>query len=146
MSPNFWLAVEKIVMTYVQSFLGLLILDLQDTLSVTTPTKLAIAALPAAITVISATIPQVSNALPYYTQVILNAARTFVQGFLGFLLAQQVFVLDVSIGKAAWFAALPAALSVLKSGIARGVGSRQTANLLPIEQDPQVRGTFAAAA
>lgn len=136
MSPTFWLFLEKVVATYVQSFLGLVILDLNDTLSTSTPTALAIAALPAALTVISASMPNVGADLPYLVQLVLNTARTFVQGFLGFLLAQQVFTLDVSIGQAAAFAALPAALAVLKGGLARYVGRHDTPALLPTELDP----------
>jgi hypothetical protein len=136
MSSNIALLVEKVISTYVQSVIGLIILDLNDTLSTSTPTALAIAALPAAITVLTASLPVVSERLPFYVALLGNTARTFVQGFLGFLLAQQVFTLDVSIGQAAAFAALPAALAVLKAGIATRVGDPNTPNLLPADVDP----------
>lgn len=136
MSPTFWLTIEKVIATYVQSLIGLVILDLNDTLNTQTPTMLAIAALPAAITVISASIPAASARLPYVTQLVLNTARTFVQGFFGYLLAIVPFRLDASVGQAAAFAALPAALAFLKGGLARYVGNSSTPNLLPVELDP----------
>lgn len=136
MSSNIALLVEKVISTYVQSVIGLIILDLNDTVSTSTPTALAIAALPAAITVLTASLPTVPERLPFYVALLGNTARTFVQGFLGFLLAQQVFTLDVSVGQAAVFAALPAALAVLKAGIATRVGDPNTPNLLPANVDP----------
>jgi hypothetical protein len=133
---NIALFAEKVIATYLQSFIALVIFDLNDTLSTSTPTALAIAALPAAITVLTASLPTVPERSPFYVALFGNAARTFAQGFLGFLLAQQVFTLDISVGRAAVFAALPAALAVLKAGLATRVGDPNTPNLLPANVDP----------
>jgi hypothetical protein len=81
---------------------------------------------------VAATIPPVlvvlSNALPalvytgpvWWIDALVRVARSFVQGFLGALLAGQ-FVLDVSTLQAAAMAGLLAAAAVVKTLLARRV-------------------------
>jgi hypothetical protein len=139
MTTNFAVFAEKVIATYVQSLIGLYLLDMNDTLNTSTAHALAIAALPAAITVITASLPLVPDGLPYYLALFGNVARTFVQGFLGYLLALPIFQLDASVGRAALFAAIPACLAVLKGALASKVGNPTTPNLLPAAVDPAPR-------
>jgi hypothetical protein len=139
MTTNFAVFAEKVIATYVQTLIGLYLLDVNDTLNTSTPQALAIAAIPAAITVISASLPIVPDGLPYYLALLGNVARTFVQAFLGYLVAQPIFHLDPSVGRAAVFASIPACLAVLKGAIAAKVGNPDTPNLLPATVDPAPR-------
>jgi hypothetical protein len=59
---------------------------------------------------------------------------TYVQAFLGLLLASGFGVdgvLDLSLVVKAGVAALPAALSLVKGLLARGVGDKESASLAP---------------
>lgn len=59
-----------------------------------------------------------------------RALSTYVQVFLGLLLA-GTFALNIDSLKAAGIAAIPAALSVLKSSLASLVGDKDSASLDP---------------
>lgn len=133
----FLLLVEKTVATYLEWLIGLFIADMLDTLNTTTPQAMAIASIPAALTVIANSLPIVPADLPYYLGLLLNAVRTFVAGYLGYLLALPVFILDRSVATAALVAAMPTALAVIKGGLASRIGSPSTPNLLPARLDPQ---------
>jgi hypothetical protein len=61
-----------------------------------------------------------------------RVSSTYLQAFLGLLLASGFGVdgvLDLSIAVKAAVAAIPAALSVLKGLLARGVGDKESASL-----------------
>lgn len=66
---------------------------------------------------------------------LLDAAErviaTYVQAFLGLVIAAGLDAMSMSTLKAAAVAALPAALSALKAVVARTVGSPDDASLLP---------------
>lgn len=67
-----------------------------------------------------------------------RTAATYFEALLGLLLASGFGVAqitDLSFWTKAAVAAIPAALAVLKSGLARFVGSPNTAALLPAEAD-----------
>lgn len=61
---------------------------------------------------------------------------TYVEGFLGLLLASGTDLVDLSATKAAAIAALPAALTVVKSAIGTLLGRSGTAAWLPVDKDP----------
>jgi hypothetical protein len=63
----------------------------------------------------------------WFRDVTERAISTYVQAFLGALLAAPM--LDLSAAKAAAFAAIPAALAVLKGAVARFVGDSDNASL-----------------
>lgn len=61
---------------------------------------------------------------------------TYVQAFLGLVIAAGLDAMSMSTLRAAAVAALPAALSALKAVVARTVGSPDDASLVPdIEDD-----------
>lgn len=135
MSPFISLA-EKALATYLQVFVtGLLV---ADALGASTAQSAAIAAIPAALTVLANGIPVVPSGLPFYVDLVLRTGRTYVVSFLGFLVAVPVFRLDYSIAVAAATSALPAALAVLKGSLASKVGRSDSAALLPLRYDSPV--------
>lgn len=114
---------EKAVWTYIQALLALVLAAngiAGASLSFTT--AMAVAALPAALTVIANGLPQVSGGLPFATDLTFRVIRSFAAAFLGFLLAMPVFTLDWSSGKAALLAGLTAALAVVKGAAASRIG------------------------
>lgn len=139
MAP-FVVLLEKVIATYVQSFIGLLFLG--DTLDVSTSQAAAISSIPAALTVLANGLPVIPVGLPFYVDLTLRTIRTYVVAFLGLLVALPTFELDYSIGLAAAGGALPAALAVLKGGLASKVGRTDSAALLPASLDS---GSAAAA-
>lgn len=127
---------EKVLATWVQVFVtGLLAATALD---ISTAQAAAIAAIPAALTVVANGLPVVPVGLPFYVDLVLRTVRTYVVAFLGFLVAVPVFSLDYSIGLAAAAAAGPAALAVLKAGLASKVGNADSAALLPTNLDMPV--------
>ncbi len=67
-----------------------------------------------------------------------RTAATYFEALLGLLLASGIGVAqitDLSFWTKAAVAAIPAGLAVLKGGMAKFVGSANTAALLPIEAD-----------
>jgi hypothetical protein len=138
MAPSpFLLLVEKTVCTYLEWLIGLYIADIMDTVNTSTPQALAIAAIPAALTVIAANMPQVGTNVPFYLGLLLNAVRTFAASFIGYMVALPFFSLDRSVLTAALVASLPTALALVKAGLATRVGNPTTPNLLPARLDPQ---------
>ncbi len=131
-----WLVawIEKIVMTWVQAFVALLVVA--DRLDITVLTAGAIAAVPAAMTAAINGMPGVPAGLPLWVDVTFRVARTYVASFLGFLIALPVFALDADVAYAAALAAVPPALAALKAGIATRVGREDSAALLPAALDP----------
>lgn len=132
MAPIATLA-EKVLWTFVQSFLGAL--ALADVLDVSTAQAAAIASIPAALTVLANGLPTVPLGLTWWLDAIFRTIRTYAVGFIGYVVAVPVFSLDYSIAVAASAAALPAALAVLKAAIAARVGSPASAATLPARLD-----------
>jgi hypothetical protein len=131
-----FLLAEKTIATYLEWLIGLYIADAADKLNTTTPQALALAAIPAALTVIANGLPGVPANLPFYVGLLLNAVRTFVAGFLGYMIALPFFTLEKSVLMAAGIACLPAALAVIKAGLASKVGDPTTPNVLPLHREP----------
>jgi hypothetical protein len=130
--PTAGLAVlaEKVIATYVQALIALLLLD--GALDINGAESAAIAAIPAALTVIANGLPLVPHGLPFYADLAMRVIRTFVAGFLGTLIAMPVFRLDRSALLAAAAGAIPAVLALIKGGLASRVGDTDSAALLPI--------------
>lgn len=125
--------VEKTLTTYVQAFIALLIIA--PAINISVLTAAAVASIPAGLTVIANGLPSVGAGLPFYTDLVLRTVRTYVVTVIGLLVAVPVFALDISNAKAAVVGAIPAALAVLKAGLARKVGDTNTAALLPAKYD-----------
>lgn len=125
---------EKALSTYVQMFLALLAAG--GTLNLSTGRAAAIAAIPAALTVVANGVPVVANNLPFLVDIGLRTVRTFVVTFLGFLVAEPVFRLDRSVLTAAQIAAITAAMAVVKGAVAGRTGRQGSAALLPASLDP----------
>ena len=124
---------EKVISTFLEVFVtGLLA---ADALGASTAEAAAIAAIPAALTVVANGIPLVPAGLPFYVDMLFRTVRTYAVAFLGFAAAVPVFSLDYSIAVAASTAALPAALAVAKGLLASKVGKPDTAALLPANVD-----------
>lgn len=123
---------EKVLATYVEAFLALLLAG--PALDLSTAQSAGIAALPAAITVVANGLPLVPAGLPFYVDLLLRTIRTYVAAFLGLLVAVPVFELEIGILAAAATGALPAALAVLKGALSRRIGS-DTAAALPRSRD-----------
>ncbi len=120
--------IEKVASTYVQALLALVILS--GTVSFTE--ELAIAALPAALTVLANGLPALNlPGLPFAAELVFRIVRSFVATFIGYLLAVPVFTLDPSVLQAAKTAGLMAALVVVKGLVAKQVGSSDSPALLP---------------
>ncbi len=124
---------EKVLWTYVQAFIMVLVVG--DVLNTSTLQAAAIAAIPAAITTAINALPAVPTGLPFYVDLTLRVIRTYVAAFLGLLVALPTFELSYSVGVAAAAGAIPAALAVLKGGLAAKVGNRSSAALLPAAVD-----------
>lgn len=122
---------EKAVWTYLQALLALVLASGTLDLNTSFSTEAAIAALPAAITVIANGLPAVSQGLPFAQDLLWRAVRSFAAAFLGVLLAQPIFTLQRSVGEAALLAGLTAALVVVKGAVASKVGDRSSAALAP---------------
>lgn len=121
---------EKVVWTYVQALIALLLVGgglSADGLT----TDLAIAALPAALTVVANGIPMVPAGLPFAVDLVFRVLRSAAATFLGFLLAVPTFNLDVSTLRAAGTAALVAVLVVVKGAAASKIGDPATPATLP---------------
>jgi hypothetical protein len=130
--------VEKTLATYVQALIALLIAAPTLDFSLPTVEAAAIAAIPAGLTIIANGLPGIPVGLPFYTDLLLRAVRTFAASFLGFLIAVPVFSLDEAVLTAAAVGAIPTVLSVIKSALAKRVGADDTAALLPASSDPGV--------
>lgn len=121
---------EKVLWTYVQAVIVLLLAGgglNADGLT----TDLAIAALPAALTVLANGIPQAPAGLPFAVDLLWRVVRSGAAAFIGFLLAVPVFNLDATTLRAAGSAALVAVLVVVKGAIASKLGDPATPATLP---------------
>lgn len=120
---------EKVIATYIQAFVTVLIVS--DNLDVSAAEAAAIAAIPAALTVIANGLPGVPAGLPFWVDLVYRTIRTYVVSFIGLLVAAPVFSLDLTTAEAAAIGAIPAALAVIKAGVASKVGDDDSASLLP---------------
>jgi len=135
MSKNpFVVLAEKVATTYVEAFLTILLGG--DWLNVSTAEAAAIAALPAALTVIANGTPLVPIGLPFYVDLGLRAVRTYAVTFVGFAAAVPVFALDYSIAVSASAAGMTAALALVKGALASKIGRSDSAAVLPASLDP----------
>ncbi len=83
----------------------------------------------------------------YLLDLVERALATYVQTLFGLLIASGLSfdqVTDLSFWQKALLSGLPALLSVLKSGLARFVGSPDTAALLPRTADTPLPTTTAS--
>lgn len=124
--------IEKVIWTYVQSLIA--IMTMGDRLNINITTELAIAALPAALTVIAnglqaAALPM---NLPFGVDLLFRIIKTFAATFLGSLIAQPVFQLSIGAGRAGFLAGLAAVIVVIKGVAARQLGDPQSAATLPM--------------
>lgn len=140
MEANVWASLlkllEKTVATYVQVFIGLLLMsEYSDVIRIDAGKAAAIAAIPAALTVVANGLPAVPIGLAFVPDLVFRTIRTYVASFLGLLLAVPVFNLSVDALQAAMLGAVPAALAVVKGLVATHFGSPDTAALLPADVD-----------
>lgn len=123
---------EKVVATYLEAFVSLLLVG--TAIDVSTAEAAAIAAIPAALTVVANGLPVVPIGLPFWTDLALRIVRTYVAGFVGFLVAVPVFELEIGILTAAAVGALPAVLAVAKGALSSRIGA-ETPAALPAGRD-----------
>ena len=121
---------EKTFWTYVQSVIALVLVG-GGLSSGGITTELAVAALPAALTVLANGLPVVPQGLTFWPDLGLRVMRSVAAAFVGYLLAMPVFGLDVTSLRAAGTASLVAGLVVLKGLIASKVGDVDSPALLP---------------
>jgi hypothetical protein len=130
---QFLALVEKAGWTYVQSFLAVLTIGSGWHIAVTT--QLAVAALPAALTVLANGLPLLAPVgLPYMVDLGYRIVKTAAAAFLGVLLAQPVFHLTASVGRSALCAAGAAVLVIVKGVVAKQLG-QPTPATLPLSVD-----------
>ena len=130
---------EKVLWTYVQALIALLTLG--DTLHTGGLTQqLAIAALPAALTVLANGLPQTLADVTFAIDIAYRIVRSFAVMFVGVLLAVPIFSLEPELLKSAWAAGLVAALAVVKGVIAKKIGASDNAATLPNGLLPGLNG------
>lgn len=126
--------IEKVLWTYVQAVLTLVLAG--GALAAGGLSRsLAVAALPAALTVLANGLPAVPQGLPFYVDLFFRIVRTAAVSFIGFLVAQPVFDVNANVARAAGLSALMAALVVIKGAAARQFGAESAATL-PSDLDP----------
>jgi hypothetical protein len=120
---------EKAIATYIEAFLTVLVVG--STLDTSTAQAAAIAAIPAALTIVANGLPAVPSSLPFWVDAALRTVRTFTATFLGYLIALPIFSLNTSVLIAAATAGIAAGLTVLKTAVASHIGEPETAAVLP---------------
>lgn len=78
----------------------------------------------------------------YLLDILERTLATYFEVFAGLVIASWADVADLgllSVAEAAGIAAIPAALAVLKGGLARLRGDKQEASMLTIRVRPQLR-------
>lgn len=73
----------------------------------------------------------------FFLDLLERAVFTYVETLLGLLIVVGTDTLDVSKAKAAAIAAIPAGLSVIKSGLSAMIGTPGTASALPAGAEPK---------
>lgn len=127
---------EKAATTYIEALIA--VVAASSTLGVSVLQSAAIAAIPAALTVIANGIPQPPVNLPFYTDMAFRTIRTYVVSFVGILVAMPMFDFSISILQTAALGALPAAFAVIKGIVAGRMGNKETSALLPLRYDQQM--------
>jgi hypothetical protein len=127
---------EKAATTYVEALIA--VIAASSALGVSVLQSAAIAAIPAALTVIANGIPQPPAHLPFYTDMAFRAIRTYVVSFVGILVAMPMFDFSMSVLQTAALGALPAAFAVIKGVLAGRIGNKETSALLPLRYDQQM--------
>jgi hypothetical protein len=125
--------IEKAVTTYIEAFVALLAAS--TALDISIVQSAAIAAIPAAFTVIANGIPQPPTGMSFYGDLVFRTVRTYVVSFVGLLVAAPVFEFSLGAFQAAAIGAIPAALAVVKGVLAGHIGNRETPALLPFKYD-----------
>lgn len=134
---------EKVLWTYVQAVVALLALG--DTLHAGGFTQqLAIAALPAALTVLANGLPQTLADVTFAVDIAYRIARSFAVTFVGILLAVPIFSLEPELLQSALTAGAVAALVVIKGLIAKKIGNSDNAATIPNTLIPGVDAPLAA--
>lgn len=72
----------------------------------------------------------------FFFDLLERAFFTYVEAFLGLLIATGTDVVDLSKAKVAAVAAIPAGLAVVKAGLSSMVGRPGTASALPAGSEP----------
>lgn len=121
---------EKTFWTYVQSVIALVLVGGGLSGGGIT-TELAVAALPAALTVLANGLPVVPKGLTFWPDLGLRVMRSVAAAFIGYLLAMPVFGLDVTSLRAAGISALVAGLVVVKGIAASKIGDIDSPATLP---------------
>jgi hypothetical protein len=124
---------EKTVTTYIEAFVALLAAS--STIDISVAQSAAIAAIPAALTVVANGVSSTSLNLSFYGDLVFRTIRTYVVSFLGLLVAAPVFDFSVGALQAAAIGAIPAALAVVKGILAGRVGNKNTPAFLPLNLD-----------
>jgi len=124
---------EKTVTTYIEAFVALLAAS--STIDISVTQSAAIAAIPAALTVVANGVSSTSLNLSFYGDLVFRTIRTYVVSFLGLLVAAPVFDFSVGALQAAAIGAIPAALAVVKGILAGQVGNKGTPAFLPLNLD-----------
>ena len=130
---------ERVIVTYIQTLLGLMTADNYNMLHLSDAKAAVIAAIPAALALVKSLVSgwldlhSLASALPgdflkrsFLVDLVERTGATYVQAFLGFVLADTAHLMDISSLKSASIAALPAAVAVLKGALAvfaKGDGS-----------------------
>jgi hypothetical protein len=125
--------VEKTVTTYIEAFLALLAAS--STINISMAQTAAVAAIPAALTVVANGVSSINVSLPFYTDILFRTIRTYVVSFLGIIVAAPVFDFSVGALQAAAIGAIPAALAVIKGILAGRIGNGETPAMLPASMD-----------
>jgi len=137
---------ERTLATFVQAFAGALIVGGHFDLSAAQAA--ALAAVPAGIAVLKNAIgaflasrtadPAVRSGPAYVVDLAERTVATYAEAFAGALLLHGT--LSLTIAESALYAAIPAALAVVKAGLARFVGDPASAALLTARADPTSAG------
>lgn len=127
-------AFERVVVTYVEVFLGTLILSSSGAIDLSTARSAALAGIPAAVAALKAAITHLVGSTPRPRSPLLDLAEralsTYLETFLGVLMVASAYGLSQT--KVALLAALPAGLAVVKGGLATLVpGTATPASLAP---------------
>lgn len=141
---------ERTAATFVQAFVAALMLGGAYDLSAAQAAGLAgaIAAIAVIKNALSAFLlargadPTARTGVAYAVDLVERTAATYVEAFAGALVLHGT--LSLTIAQSAAYAGIPAALAVLKGGLARFVGDPASAALLPASKDPSASGPHTA--
>lgn len=128
-------AAERILSTYVESFVALLAVTTIGDLDLSGLAAVGWAAVPAVLTLARTLLVELldrpSRSVSWLRDTVERAAATWGASFVAVLAAGWGDKIDLSVFQSAAVAALPAGLAVVKAAVASRVGDRSTAALLP---------------